>query len=107
MGKSFLAVLISGVFFNAANAAESQPLRIGWVYALANAPALIAEKEGFYKQEGLNVELKSFGDGPVISQALAAHELDAAYIGATPVFQWFSRGLKGRLSPRSTVDRLV
>ncbi|WP_455813096.1 ABC transporter substrate-binding protein [Pseudomonas graminis] len=97
MGKSFLAVLISGVLFNAADASDSQPLRIGWVYALANAPALIAEKEGFYKQEGLNVELKSFGDGPVISQALAAHELDAAYIGATPVFQWFSRGLKGQI----------
>ncbi|EPJ5005147.1 ABC transporter substrate-binding protein [Klebsiella variicola] len=97
MGKLFLAVLISGVLFNEADAAESQPLRIGWVYALANAPALIAEKEGFYKQEGLNVELKSFGDGPVISQALAAHELDAAYIGATPVFQWFSRGLKGQI----------
>ncbi|HIF6410831.1 TPA: ABC transporter substrate-binding protein [Klebsiella pneumoniae] len=97
MGKLLLAVLISGVLFNEADAAESQPLRIGWVYALANAPALIAEKEGFYKQEGLNVELKSFGDGPVISQALAAHELDAAYIGATPVFQWFSRGLKGQI----------
>lgn len=87
MGKSFLTVLISGVLFNAADAADSQPLRIGWVYALANAPALIAEKEGFYQQEGLTVELKSFGDGPVISQALAAHELDAAYMGATPVFQ--------------------
>ncbi|HDX8707664.1 ABC transporter substrate-binding protein [Klebsiella michiganensis] len=97
MGKSFLAVLISGVLFNAADAADSQPLRIGWVYALANAPALIAEKEGFYQQEGLTVELKSFGDGPVISQALAAHELDAAYMGATPVFQWFSRGLKGQI----------
>lgn len=52
MGKSFLAVLISGVLFNAADAADSQPLRIGWVYALANAPALIAEKEGFYQQKG-------------------------------------------------------
>ncbi|WP_223881551.1 ABC transporter substrate-binding protein [Affinibrenneria salicis] len=77
--------------------AANTPLRIGWVFAMANAPALIAEKQGFYQQEGLNVELKAFGDGPVIQQALAAHELDAAYIGAPPVYQWFARGLKGQI----------
>lgn len=98
MGKTTFALLISGVLLSSqAMAADSSPIRIGWVYALANAPALIAEKEGFYKQEGLNVELTSFGDGPVISQALAAHQLDAAYIGAPPVFQWYSRGLKGQI----------
>lgn len=98
MGKSRFAVLVSAILFSASTlAADNHPMRIGWVYALANAPALIAEKEGFYQQEGLNVELKSFGDGPVITQALAAHELDAAYIGAPPVFQWYSRGLKGQI----------
>ncbi len=49
---------------------------------MANAPALIAEQQGFFKQEGLDVELKGFGDGPVIQQAVAAGELDVAYIGA-------------------------
>lgn len=97
MAKSLFTVLIAGYLLNSATAVASQPLRIGWVYALANAPALIADKEGFYKQEGLDVELKPFGDGPVISQALAANQLDAAYIGAPPVFQWYSRGLKGQI----------
>ena len=98
MNKLLFAGLISGIVITSSSfAAETKPLRIGWVYALANAPALIAEQQGFYKKEGLDVELKSFGDGPVISQALAAHELDAAYIGAPPVFQWYSRGLKGQI----------
>ncbi len=98
MAKTTFALLLSGMLLSSqAMAADSSPIRIGWVYSLANAPALIAEKEGFYKQEGLNVELTSFGDGPVISQALAAHQLDAAYIGAPPVFQWYSRGLKGQI----------
>ncbi len=92
-----VAGTLSFFTWNTVKAADAPPLRIGWVYALANAPALIAEKEGFYRQEGLNVELKSFGDGPVITQALAAGELDAAYIGAPPVFQWYSRGLKGQI----------
>ena len=81
----------------AAAQAESKPLRIGWVYAMANAPALIADRKGFFAEEGVKVELKSFGDGPVVQQALSAGELDIAYIGAPPVFQWYARGLHSRI----------
>ncbi len=77
--------------------ADSRPLRVGWVFAMANAPAVIAEQKRFFAEEGLSVELKSFGDGPVLQQALAAGELDVAYVGAPPVYQWFSRGLDARI----------
>lgn len=78
-------------------AADSQPLRIGWVSAMANAPALIADRQGFFKEEGLDVEIKAFGDGPVIQQAVASGDIDVAYIGAPPVYQWFARGLDSRI----------
>lgn len=78
-------------------AGEVQPLRVGYVFAMANAPALIADKQGYYREEGLNVDLKALGDGPVIQQALAAGELDVAYVGTPPVYQWFSRGLQSRI----------
>jgi NitT/TauT family transport system substrate-binding protein len=77
--------------------ADDTPLRIGWVYALANAPALIADKKGYYAAEGLHVDLKQFGDGPVLQQAVAAGELDVAYVGAPPVYQWASRGLDAKI----------
>lgn len=77
--------------------ADDRPLRVGWVYAMANAPALIADKKGYYAAEGLKVELKSFGDGPVVQQAVASGDLDIAYVGAPPVYQWFSRGLESRI----------
>lgn len=77
--------------------ADTPTLRIGWVYAMANAPALIADKKGYFAEEGLKVELKQFGDGPVVQQALSAGELDMAYIGAAPVFQWYARGLQSRI----------
>lgn len=76
---------------------QTRPIRIGWVYAMANAPALIADKKGFFAEEGVKVEIKSFGDGPVVQQALSSGELDMAYIGAPPVFQWFARGLNSRI----------
>ncbi|BBP65681.1 putative binding protein YtlA [Pseudomonas sp. Cab53] len=78
-------------------AGEDKPLRIGYVFAMANAPALIADKQGFYREEGLDVDLKALGDGPVIQQALASGELDVAYVGTPPVYQWFSRGLQSRI----------
>lgn len=77
--------------------AQDKPIRIGWVYAMANAPAVIADRKGFFKEEGVNVEIKSFGDGPILQQALAGGDLDMAYIGAPPVFQWYARGLNSRI----------
>lgn len=91
--KLLLPVALAATsWLSAAQAAE--PLRIGYVFAMANAPALIAEQQGYYKDEGLEVDLKALGDGPVIQQALAAGELDVAYVGTPPVYQWYARGLK-------------
>lgn len=81
----------------AADALPARPLRIAYVFALANAPAVIAEQKGYFAAEGLQVELRSFGDGPVIQQAIAAGEVDIAYVGAPPVYQWFARGLQSRI----------
>ncbi len=97
--QTLLTLALAAVsMFQAASAlAQVKPLRVGWVFAMANAPAVIAEQKRFFAEEGLNVELKSFGDGPVLQQALAAGELDVAYVGAPPVYQWFSRGLDARI----------
>lgn len=92
-----LAASLSALALATSAFAADKPLRIGYVFAMANAPALIADKEGFYKQEGLDVDLKALGDGPVIQQALAAGELDVAYVGTPPVYQWYSRGLKSTI----------
>ncbi|CAD5201917.1 ABC transporter substrate-binding protein [Pseudomonas sp. FEN] len=93
LSLSVAAVLGSSL----AVANETRPLRVGYVFAMANAPALIADKQGYYREEGLAVDLKALGDGPVIQQALAAGELDVAYVGTPPVYQWFSRGLQSRI----------
>lgn len=99
MNRYFWTVLTAVLAGSGVSLAEPQPapLRIGWVAAMANAPVLIAEKKGFFEQEGLKVELKSFGDGPIIQQAMASGDLDVGYIGAPPVYQWFSRGLDSRI----------
>jgi len=77
--------------------AQPRPLRVAWVYAMANAPAVVAQRKGLHAAEGVAVELTQFADGPVIQQAVAAGEVDVAYVGAPPVYQWASRGLDARI----------
>jgi len=81
----------------AAPAATAHPLRIGYVFAMANAPVLIASHEGYFTAQGLQVELTPFPDGPAVQRAVAAGDIDVAYIGAPPVYQWFARGLDERI----------
>jgi NitT/TauT family transport system substrate-binding protein len=77
--------------------AEKEKIRIGWVYAMANAPVIIAKEKGYFEEMGLDAEIRSFTSGPIVHQALAAGELDMAYIGSPPVYHWYSRGLESRI----------
>jgi len=89
--------LITTILFSGNLYADREKIRIGWVYAMANAPIIIAQEKGYFDEVGLDVEIHSFTSGPIVQQALAAGELDMAYIGAPPVYHWFSRGLDSRI----------
>ena len=99
MSKGTLAIpvlLFTFLFTTLAHAADK--IRIGWVYAMANAPVVIADQKDYFKDEGVEVEVTSFTSGPIVHQALAAGELDMAYIGSPPVYHWYSRGLEAKKS---------
>jgi NitT/TauT family transport system substrate-binding protein len=88
---TFFLVLMGQAF------AETQPLRVGWVLAMANAPVVVADKKGLFKAEGLDVKIIQFASGPLLNQALAAGEIELAYVGTPPVYHWFSRGLESKI----------
>ncbi|MDH5547675.1 MAG: ABC transporter substrate-binding protein [Gammaproteobacteria bacterium] len=94
MLRASIAVL---VLLLSATVSAEEKVRIGWVYAMANAPVVIADKQGLFAKEGVEVEITSFTSGPILHQALAAGQLDMAYIGAPPVYHWYSRGLKSQI----------
>jgi NitT/TauT family transport system substrate-binding protein len=93
----FAACIISIFSLGGAWAAEKEKIRIGWVFAMANAPVLIAQEKGYFADEGLDAEIFQFNSGPLVHQALAAGELDMAYIGSPPVYHWYSRGLHSKI----------
>ena len=75
-----------------AAAQTTAPVRIGWVYAMANAPVLIADRQGLFAEEGVDVELTSFTSGPLIRKGLLEETLDMAYIGVPPIVHWVAKG---------------
>ena len=87
---SGIAVAVAMCSVGSAHGAE--PVRIGWVYAMANAPVLIAEANGYFKAQGLEVALESFTSGPLIREGLNGGTLDMAYIGVPPIVHWVAKG---------------
>ena len=96
--KKLAAVLITGWLAAAGTPSHAaDEIRIGWVYAMANAPVLVADSNGYFAEEGLEAKLLSFTSGPLLKQAMVAGEIDLAYIGSPPVYHWFSRGLESKI----------
>lgn len=96
--KKILGALAAG-WLAAAGAVShaAEEIRIGWVFAMANAPVLVADSNGYFAEEGLDAKLLSFTSGPLLKQAMVAGEIDLAYIGSPPVYHWFSRGLESKI----------
>ena len=96
--KKMLVTLTAGLLAAAGAVSHAaEEIRIGWVYAMANAPVLVADSNGYFKEQGLDAKLLSFTSGPLLKQAMVAGEIDLAYIGSPPVYHWFSRGLKSKI----------
>jgi len=74
-----------------------QHVRIGWVYAMANAPVLIAKHKGYFRDQGLDVKIVRYNSGPLLKLAISKHELDLAYIGSPPVYHWYAKGLRSKI----------
>jgi NitT/TauT family transport system substrate-binding protein len=61
-------------------------VRIGYLLGdLHHLPFFVAQEEGFFKDEGINVQVMGpFDAGPAEMDALAANQLDMGYVGVSP-----------------------
>ncbi|GJF31314.1 lipoprotein [Kitasatospora sp. NE20-6] len=90
-------------------AAKTAKVRFGYISDFNGASLLaIADKQGLWKKQGLDPELKVFTNGPLQIQALGAGDLDFGYIG--PGALWLPASGKAKVVAINTLayaDRVI
>jgi NitT/TauT family transport system substrate-binding protein len=71
--------------------AQGPKVRIGYNINLGNSPAPVAAERGIFRKHGVDVEVKVFGSGPALTQAMATKQVDLAYVGFLPAYGWHER----------------
>jgi ABC-type nitrate/sulfonate/bicarbonate transport system substrate-binding protein len=82
-----LSILAVGIAFGSGSSKKGvQPLRIGTMPLTVGVPVAYADAMGYYKAEGLDVEILIFSTGAPINEAYAAGQIDIAVSGLASVY---------------------
>ena len=68
-------------------------MRIGWQIGDVSTVLTLAVEKKIFEKHGLAVELKGFPAGPAMLPALAAGEIDIAWMGEFPTVSGYANGL--------------
>lgn len=73
-------------------------IRVAKQFGLVYAPLMVSEKKDFFSKYGLKVEWKTLGSGGSVREAMAANELDAAFMGIPPYLIGWDKGLPAKIA---------
>ncbi len=71
---------------------EKTDFNLGYLNSTAHLLAFVAKEEGYFDEEGLNVELTQFSSAAELSSGLESGKLDVAFIGSVPTLTFQSQG---------------
>ena len=71
---------------------EKTDFSLGYLNSTAHLLGFAAREEGFFQEEGLNVELIQFSSAAELSNGLESGKLDVAFIGSVPTLTFQSKG---------------
>src|SRR6201984_3392914 len=101
MNKKAIKLLIGGALLAALLAAASQAPAQNKkiVLAIPGVPpiysvtiAFVAERQGFFKKHGVDVEIRPFDNGTAAARAVVAGDIDMGWCPTPPVIQQVSNG---------------
>ncbi|MDD4569234.1 MAG: ABC transporter substrate-binding protein [Tepidanaerobacteraceae bacterium] len=73
-------------------------IRVAKQFGLVYAPLMVAEKIDFFSKYGLEVEWLTLGSGGAVREAMAANELDVAFMGIPPYLIGWDKGLPAKIA---------
>jgi NitT/TauT family transport system substrate-binding protein len=84
------ATLVAFALASQAQAAEK--FKVGYLRVMDDAQAIVAQEAGYYKKQGLDVELVEFKSGTDLIKAIVGGQLDSGVLGFTNAVAWASKG---------------
>ncbi|MBP0966072.1 MAG: ABC transporter substrate-binding protein [Oscillospiraceae bacterium] len=73
-------------------APEKDSIELGYLNSTAHLLAFVAQEEGYFAEEGLNVTLTQFSSAGELVNGLESGKLDVAFIGSVPTLTFQSQG---------------
>ena len=71
---------------------EKTEFNLGYLNSTAHLLAFVAQEEGYFKEEGLNVTLTQFSSASELASGLESGKLGVAFIGSVPALTFQSQG---------------
>ena len=90
---SLIAALAVSAFATGASAQEKFPFRLNWTLYGEHAPFFVALDKGFYKEEGLDVEILEGSGSTTVAQLVANATSPVAYVDAATMMRGVSAGM--------------
>jgi NitT/TauT family transport system substrate-binding protein len=75
----------SGLFGATPNAEAQQKIRFAYLKSTTLIPFFFAQEKGYFKAEGLEIELIAVPGGPAVAAAIAGGSADIGYAAPTPI----------------------
>jgi NitT/TauT family transport system substrate-binding protein len=107
VSKKLVAMAMAIAFHATAAAAETVTARVGVIPVIGAAPLFVAEKEGWLREGGLELQTKVFESGPNIVQAAASGGVDIYVAGVAPAAVGRAKGVDLRVVAALAVDENV
>ena len=94
LSPKLLRLLIPAIvaFALATQASAAEKFKVGYLRVMDDAQAIAAYEGGYYKKQGLDVELVEFKSGTDLIKAIVGGQLDTGVLGFTNAVAWASKG---------------
>jgi NitT/TauT family transport system substrate-binding protein len=90
---SLVAAALSAALVAPAAAQTKFPFRLNWTLYGEHAPFFVARDKGFYKEEGLDVEIQEGSGSTTVSQLVANGSSPVAYVDAATMMRGVGAGM--------------
>lgn len=87
-----IAITVGTAFGGCSKKSDYKDFNVGYLNSTAHLLAFVAKEEGYFEEEGLNVNLTQFSSASELVTGLESNKLDTAFIGSVPTITFQSQG---------------